>query len=294
MAEVSGYPIGLARLLIWLYPNTSAQAGGFTGTQTTLANGIQSGAFVEDDVKTAGLNYAPVTDLTITGGDRIKATPSWSNVKLTPFDCILSSVESGLNNLIQQSKTNNVNPYAFKYSYNSNKASPRSIGIAVQQRFETKTGFQWFKTRIIPRATASYHPGTMGYRTESDSVLHISPTTGNRSYTGELYSNSNLDFELEQDVTDYYDYDSSDSIYIMGLRFDGTISTINLSYRPLSTVVTLNNTPNEFVIFNSSGSAIPTALASITTGAGAQAQMGTAGTAGDLGIITYSTNYVVS
>jgi len=292
MAPVEGYPIGLARVLLFVYPNTGNQAGVFTGTQRTLSNGSVSAAYVLSNCKTAGLNYSPTTDLQIQGGDRIVSTPSFSNPRLLPFDIVASSVDSVLSTLLNSGATNSTNSYFSKYGYNPNNVIPFAVGVVVEQRFETVTGFQFWKNRIIPKATGSYHPGQATWRAESDSTLHISPTTSPTTYTGQTYDTNGLNFQWDQDRGDYYDLDSNDPIYIIAAR--GPVSTISLPYRPLDTIVATPNTPNEMYFVDTNGSVTLTALGSISTGAGASATLGTALGTASMAVLTYTTNFVAS
>lgn len=289
-----GYAVGEARALWWAYPTTGNQAGGFTGTQRSLSNGTTSGAYVMSNVKSTAFNFAPPTDVQIQGGDRIVAAPMFGNPRMVPFDVITSDIDDALITLVQLSVTNTTNSFITKWGWNPNKATPAPIGLAIQQRYELATGLSYFLTRIIPKAVATMHPGQVAYRAESDTTVHVSPITGTTSYTGQTYGtgSNNLQFQFEQDRADYYDIITSDPIYLVCFKGDGIATTINLPYRPLSTTVTLNASPNELVIFDTTGAATPTALSAITTGANPTATLAAAGTAGNLNILTYTSNYI--
>jgi hypothetical protein len=290
-----GYAVGLARAMFWKYGKTGVLAGVATGTQTTLSTGTTSGAYVMQTIKSSPFAYAQATELQITGGDRILSTPNWSNPRMTAFDVTAADIDSAATTLFNLAAVNTTSSYYTQYGYNDNKATPDVIGCAFQQRFETVTGFSYFKTRIVPRATATYHPGTMAYRAESDTVIRIAPITGTGTYDGQLYAATNLAFQAEQDKVSYYDIDSADPFHIITFCGDGTGTTINLPYRPLSTVVAINVTPNQLVIVNpSTGAATITALSAITTGTGATASLAAAGTSAALNVVTYSTNFIPS
>lgn len=281
-----GFAVGLARAMFWEYVKTGSRLGTATGTQASLTAGTVSGAYVAGYVKTANIVIAPTADVQIQGGDRIVAVPSFGNPRLAPFDIVSSATDSTLSDEITGNVTNEVNSYFTKMGYNPWRSSPRQMGFALQQRFETTDGYSYFLTRIVPKSTVTMKPGGMAFRGEADTVIHVAPIAGTVSYTGQVYGSSGLAFGWQEDTGDYYDLISPDPIHIATYASDGTATTFVLPYTPLSTIITLNATPNEMV---KNGTA--TALSSVVL-ATKTVTLAAAGTSGDLHVVTYTTNFV--
>jgi hypothetical protein len=179
----AAYPYGFARALLWFYDSS----GYFTGTSSTLANGSGAGAYVCSDVKVANLNFAPVTELQIQGGDRIRATPTFGNPRLLPFDIGVSSLDPALIDYINSSTRNTTNTQNMKVGYNPNRASPVNMGCALQARQDHTDGVTRWNTLIIPKAQVLFRRGNLGFRAESDATLHVAPITSTGTYTGMTY-----------------------------------------------------------------------------------------------------------
>jgi hypothetical protein len=284
---VEGFPVGLSRVMIWEYVQSGTYVGMFSGQQATLTAGTASGAFVWDSVVSAACTEIPPTDVQIQGGDKIKVTVSFPGGKLQPFDVAGTSISTTGNDLIGGSTTNTANTEVTITSDNPNRTSPKSLGFASQQMYKTTTGLHYYLTRMVPRATISIRPGPMAFRGESQSIMHVSPIVTQRAYNGQVYGTGGLALNLEADSTDYLDYITPNAFHIMAFRQDavGPTTTFNTTYKPLSTTVTLNATPNPFSIGGT-----PTALASLTLAG--LATLTAAGTTGVYDTLAYETAFV--
>lgn len=282
-----GYPVGNARFLIWEYVQSGTYVGICTGVQPSLTAGAASGAFVWSDVKSSAFAVIPPTDVQIQGGDKIVATVSFNGGKLQPFDVTGSSIDTALDDLVNGSTTNTTNTMVTAFAYNTYRTSPKTLGCASQQLFETSDGLQYFVTRIVPRASMSYRPGGMAFRGESDATIHVNSIVNQKSYNGQTYGTGSLNFGLEADSTDFYDVVTANPIHIMAFKQDavGPTTTFNTTYKPLSTTITLNATPNPFTVGGT-----PTALSSLTLAG--LATLASAGSTGVMDVLTYETNYV--
>lgn len=279
-----GYPYGFQRMLLWFYDSS----GYFTGQQTTLSNGATSGAYVCSDVKTSNLAFAPSVELQIQGGDRIRATPSFGNPKLTAFEVNVSSIDAALSDYITGSTRNSTNSTNLKVGYNPNRAFPANMGVALTQLMAFSDGTTGYNTLLIPKAQLLFRRGTYSFRGESDATIRISPITSTKSYTGQVYASgaTGLSFGWEEDQGDYYELWTSNPIHIQAQRSDGAATTFVTAYRPLSSTITLNASSNEMI-----KNGTPTALSSFSTTT-ATATLAAAGTAADMHVLTYETNFV--
>lgn len=280
-----GYTAGFARMLIWEYVQSGTHIGMCSGVQASLTAGTASGAFVWDDVKGAAVQELAATALQIQGGDKIKATVIFPGGKLQDFDVTGSSIDTAMNDLIGGSTTNTTNTGVTVTSNNPNRTSPKTLGCALQAIFAQDNGTFGFITRVIPRAQITVRPGGLTFRGESDSVMHVSSIKTNRAYNGQVHGTAGLNLGLENDQADYLDYLTVDPFHIMAFRQDGVATTFNTTYKPLSTVITLNATQNPFTVGGT-----PTALTSLTLAG--LATLAAAGSSGVYDTLSYATAFV--
>ena len=285
IGPVRGYPVGNARAFVAEIVQSGTYAGYFSGQQASLTAGTASGVYVMSDVKSSAFSVIAPTDVNIEGGDRIQATASFSGSKLSAFDVTVSSIDTVLVDLIGGSTTNNTNSEAAVMGYNAYRTSPKVMFFASQQMFETSTGFLYFVTRVVPRASLSFRPGSMSFRGASDSMIHVNSIVNQRWYQGQSYGTGGLNLGLEEDSADWLDIFTANPITFVAFKQDAIATTFNTVYKPLSTVVTVNATTNQFAI-----GGVNTALSSITL-AGV-VTLAAAGTTGVMDILTHETNFV--
>lgn len=283
---VRGYPVGNARAMLGEIVPTGTYAGYFSGQQASLTAGTASGAYVWSDVKSSAFAVIPPTDVNIEGGDKIVATVSFNGGKLAPFDVTGSSIDTTLADLVGGSTTSTTNSAVTIFGYNTYRTSPRVMWFASQQMFETSDGFTYFITRIVPRASVSYRPGGMAFRGASDATLHINSIVTQKFYNGQSYGSGGLALNLEQDSTDFVDVVTADPVHFFAFKQDASATTFTTTYKPTSSVVTLNATQNAFAIGGT-----PTALSSISTTTGV-ATLSAAGSSGVMDTLMYPTAFV--
>jgi len=284
---MKGYPVGFARAMCGF---TDAN-GVFIGKAATLTAGSSSGAYVLDNVKTAALSVVAETALQIQGGDRIKGIITFGQPRMQAFDLTVSDLDTDLIALITQSTPNTTNTKRVKYGYNPNRAFPQVMFWALQQRYVLDDGIGTEKviTTYFPRAETMIKRGQYQFRGESDSVIRITPKTVSKSHTGQSFGSgaNNLAFGFEQDKADYYEVATDYPVHLMAYkRPDALTATFNSDYKPVSNVITLNATGNEFI-----AAGVPTALTSFSTTTNA-AVIPAGGAANDVCVLEYETNYV--
>jgi hypothetical protein len=282
---VRGYPVGNARAFVGEFVQSGTYVGTFSGQQLSLTAGTSSGAYVWSDVKSSAFAVIPPTDVQIQGGDKIVATVSFNGGKLAPFDVTGSSIDSALADLVGGSTTNTSNTFSTIFGYNNNRTSPKPMWFASQQMFQTSDGLSYFVTRVVPRAGLSYRPGGMTFRGESDATLHVNSIQTTKSYDGRVFGSSGLNLGWENDTGDFIDIVTANPIHFIAFKQDASDVEFNTIYKPLSTVVTINATPNAFTV----GGTV-TALSSITL-AGV-VTLAAAGSANVMDVLTYETNFV--
>lgn len=288
LTEVIGYPVGLARLMLWEVGQSGAEQGQCLGSQATLANGSASPVLVVNDVETANFQLPEPERLDIKAGDKIVATVTWGGAKLSPFDVTGPAIASAINQIVTDAKPNTTNSLILAMAYNENRGSPKVLGGALQQRYQLKNGGgTYYRTTEIPLFEATYRVGGMTYRGVSNASININPIRTDKAANGQGFGTGagNLDLNLEDDLASFIDWYTPHPFHIMAFRDDGTETEIDTTYKPLNTVITLNATENRLHI-----AGVATALASITT-AGV-ATKSAAGSAGTLNMLCYPTLFV--
>jgi hypothetical protein len=263
--------------------------GGFTGQQSTLANAATSGAYVIDLPRTASYEALAPVNLNIEGGDVIFTTIQFGNSKTNPFDMIISDYDQTLVELLSGSTSNTANTFSTVVSDNPARATPRIVALGLQSRANDKnTGAGFYVTHWFPACAVRIKRKGPAYQAQSDIVISCTPMMANKDIHGRGFGSvaPGLNMTLVGDKTDNYDFVSNNPIHVTSARQDGIITSFTTFYRPLSTVITLNATPNLFTI-----GATPTALSAFNTTTGV-ATLVAAGSAAALDVVSYETAYV--
>lgn len=276
-----GFITGLARALIF-FRDSSGYA---IGQQSSLSNGATSGAYVADDPITAGYNPAPAVNVDVTGGDKIITTVQYGNAKVPPFDLAIAGLDTVLLALITGASINTANSFHTYMADNSNLTSPRTLALALQSRYTLDTGDPYWITTIFPAVQMRLKRGPQAYQAKSDVILSCTPLMATTAHDGRGFGTSGLNLNLEGDKTDHYDLISAHPIHILTFKADAIATTFNSIYKPISTVVTNNATPNQMV-----KNGTPTALSAVTL-AGLNT-LAAAGTAADVHVLTQQSDYV--
>lgn len=281
-----GVSAGLARILIWL----TDSSGRAIGQSSTLANGATGSVYVGDYVIQSPMSPADAQNKEIRGGDNIRGYHQFGNAKQQKIDAVLSDTDTALVSLISGSNVNSsANTGWDIYSTNPNRTFSITGGVAIQQRKQrTSDNVLYWHTAIFPSCFLRIKLGGMEYQGDANTTISITPNFSSYAHTGQTFGTgaNNWNLGLESDKTDSYDIDTPNPIHIVTFKKDGTATTFNTPFKPLSTVVTLGATPNYWIV-----NGAPVALSSITLAGVATVS---AGSAGDVGVLTYETNYVPS
>jgi hypothetical protein len=280
------YPYGFERMICGFFDSTT---GAFIGKASTLANGASSGGYVQNNVKAAGLQPVASSELQIQGGDRIRAVVNFKQTKLASFEVTVSDLDPTLITLINGGAKNTGNSKFTKFHTNPNRITMATMFFALQSPMTDEDGNSYYRTLVIPKARAKFEGGGFSFRDVSDSKITISPMLTTKSYTGESYGVGGLAFGAEENKLDHYYLQSDNPLHFSAARrTDTSALTVTTDYLPLSSVITLNATPNELV-----AAGAPLALTSFSVTTGAEV-IPAGGAAGDIGVLTYETAYVPS
>lgn len=257
-----------------------------TGVQSTLSNGSTSGAYVAKLVRTASFETLAPTNLNVEGGDILYTIVQYGNAKTMPFSLILSNNDRTLVEMISGSQSNTTNAQHTVVSDNPNRSSPRTLWLGLQSRAEdVDSGDQYYVTKFFPACSMRIRRAGPGFQALSDTVINVTPKMVSKALTGQVFGTSGLNMNLQDDKTDNYDYITARPIHAVSFRQDNSATTFNTIYKPISTTITLNNTPNAFFI-----NAVATALSSLTLAG--LATLAAAGTAAIADLLLHETDYV--
>lgn len=261
-----GYSAGFQRMQIWLVDDN----GFATGIDSSLANGSVSGAYLITDPQTAALAYADPTNLDIQGGDKIVATFQFGAAKLSPFTISLANIDPTLIALLTGSKVDNTQNAEYEmFSPNPANADPITVGMALTQKFQPKNtgtdGPDKYHTLIIPRAKVRVSLGQFQFQAEAPVTLNVTPNYTDTAPNGQAFGEdtNELDLGLTDDETDHYSMITAKPVHVATYKGLNTDTDFTLPYKPLSSVVTVTDSPNFMAI-----EGVPTAPSSVTPATG--------------------------
>jgi hypothetical protein len=258
------------------------------GQGATLANGATSGAYVATNAIAARLNPEPPESKKLRGGDKNNvAEIQYAGGKQGMFQVVISDTDSALITMLTGVVVNSALNSGWEfYAENDNMTFSLAGGCAIQQRNELTSGAHYWHTVFYPSCVFRVTLGGAEWRGDAPLTIYVTPLFSLTAHTGQTFGSGAANWAqgLEGDLTDCYHLDTPNPISIVAFRKDGAATTFNLPFRPLSTVVTVNATPNFNVINNT-----PTALTSITLAGVATV---VAATTGDLDILTHETSFV--
>lgn len=261
-------------------------SGYFTGQQSTLSTNVTSGAYVCILPRTASFQALAPVNLDITGGDVIYTTIQFGNSKTQPFDLILEDYDTALVTLISGATTNTTNSQVTYVSDNPARNSPTVLALGLQSRVYDINGVQYYITRWFPACQMRIKRNGPAFQAKSDVVISCTPLMSTTNIEGRSFGSSGLNMGLTQDKADSYDYLSYNPIHVTAYKQNASATTFTNTYRPLSSTVTLNASPNNFYV---GGTA--TALSSISTTTGV-ATLAAAGSSGVTDVLTYETAFI--
>jgi hypothetical protein len=279
-----GFHDGLARVLFWRTDSSNR----CIGQGASLANAATSAAYVAENAIAARLTPSAPEGKKLRGGDKDNvAEIQYGGGKGGTFQVVISDSDSALYamlmNMVINSTLNSVWDF---YAENNNLTFSITGGCAIQQRNELTSGAHYWHTVFYPACQFHGMFGGAEYRGDAPLTITVTPSLSTTAHTGQSFGTGAANWvqNLEGDKTDAYHIDSAHPLHVLAVRKDGSITTANTVFKPISTIVTVNATPNFNVINNT-----PTALASITL---AGVATFAAGTAADLLILTHETDYV--
>lgn len=259
-------------------------AAGTAGT--ALANNGTSHALVIDSINNLTPTGGELTTVTFQGGDRDLGTMQFGSTGLTnlSFVCedIRNDVITGLHGTSIDTTSNSEFEQWSDYTSVSSVVATQ-IGFIFKMKNRSTGETAWF-TRWYPSCQTTVRTTFGGFQAKnvSEFSVAISPSTYHPLGT----ALSAMSMNLPDSMTDSITWFTTNRLHVTTYRSDATEVTFVAGYRPLSATVTNNATPNWFA-----RNGTDQALSSFSTTTGV-ATMAAAGSAGDVNVLIYETNYV--
>ena len=238
-------------------------------------NGIATGTTDPDDVQEGdtlnplmieearAANIQPpqriVADLT--GGNKWLGAVTFGFNTIPEFDLTLSTLDSSLTALAGDSNIDETTNSEFRrFSNNENLSIPPQIGLIMSTIYQSRDagtdGVNKWINYIIPRAQMTATAPAMSYQAPGDTTYRVKPTMAIKEPTGLLFSATAMSLAGNKGMM--YIIVSDKPLGLSTFVGDNSATTTVLPYKPNSTVVTVNATPNEMIL-----NGTPTALSSV-------------------------------
>lgn len=288
-----GYILGFYKALIWRVGPYGISLGG----ADTIANGAVSGAVLVNGPRTAGFTAKDPVDLAINGSDVELDQATFGNAKTGPFDLVAAEHNATLNALISGTNINTTLSSRWNtYGHNPNLSVPRTFGMMLISRYQlVRVGINTedrYHAYIFPRVQLRVKPAGPSFQAEAPPTIRVTPRTTDYTPLGLPYSadGDGLDLGYEDDLGDMYEMDTPNPVSIATWRRNGTATTFDLPFLPVSTVVTAGAAANVATETDGTAAAANLTLSSVNTSTGAVTVSG-AGTAGHYIPVMYETRF---
>lgn len=260
-----GYVFGFDFAQVWRV-GSSCYAMGTETDPENVANGTTTSAYLIRDPQTSGIPQISRENVTITGGNTVQAAHMFGAASIDPFTFEMGKLDAALAALMTGTSVDQTtNAYWSEFGYNEHKATLPRVGIMFSTVFQ-QTGAdcdgatKWLNI-IFPICQASPQWPAVAERTGPPSSFQIQPTFTTKRPNGDAFD-SNLGFDNNKAYV-YGTISEDGPIGITTHVADTSDTTYITGYRPLSTTVTVNNTPN-----HQTKDGVPTAATSVVTTTG--------------------------
>jgi hypothetical protein len=282
-------PLGTPRGLIWKVMS-SGYMGGTVGD--SIANGTLHSAYVLDFIKDAAYSFADAAVAQQTGGGKRILNVVVGDRPAEPFTVTVGDLDDTVVTMATGGAVDTRNSEFRKWSQNPSQTDLPIMGFAIQQMFfdpsRTSGSQKYWLTDVFLSCTVEPKQGARNENNASDSSYRIVPTYTRKDLTGETFSESS-GMQANDGLVDFIQIESDYPIHfaVAKLGTTGANGTFTLPYLPLSSTVTINATPN--AVWKNGA-----AEAALSVGTSTGQVVFAMGTAADVQIIQYETNYVAS
>ena len=202
-----------------------------------------------------------------------------SSIRMSVLDAALLALAEG------STVDTSSNSYWAQFAPNLREIDMPLLGMMISVRLQSRTsgsdGVNKWVNRCYPRIQLAMKEPDADHLSASELEFDITHAMSDTRPSGEDYTAMNL----EDNRTPWYYVSADKPVGVTTYVADGVATTFVTGYRPLSTTVTVNATPNHFCV-----NGTPTALSSIVTTTGL-ATLASAGASGDIDVLMYETGF---
>jgi hypothetical protein len=288
MAQIKkGAIAGFPYAQVWRVDDDGYAQGQLT-TPDSPGTDVTTSAYLLRDVKTAGFSLPANVKIDFTGGDKYLGSFMFGIASVDAFDFTTAYLDANVVALVTDSSVDQTTNADWSV-FGNNEMNPTlpQCGVMLQTNFQSKesgtAGLNYWLNVIIPICQISPKPPQLAFQSEAPTTYTVQPSVATKWPNGDAFD-SNQGFENNECVA-YYIV-TNNPLAITTYNADGIETTFTAGYRPISTVVTVNDTPNHFAV-----NGTPTALSSIVTTTGV-ATMSAAGSSADRNVLMYETQFV--
>lgn len=278
---------GLYRLLLWKVYTDATNVPFMGGTAgEALANDETSHAYVLDGINSLTTTGGDLTLVNFQGGDANLGNMQFGDSGLTGLTFVMDDLQNAVITNVHGSAVDTTsNSFFEQWTAYTNAASSDACGLAfVMEMKDLANAGKKFRTVIFPSCSVVFTRQFGGFQAKNTITGNV--TINPASYHPLGTALSAMSMSIPGNKTDSIELITDYPIHMTCYRSDGTETTFVTGYRPISTVVTVNASPNWFA-----RNGTDQALSSIVTTTGV-ATMAAAGTAGDANVLIYQTEYV--
>lgn len=248
--ETSGDAHGFYRAQIALI----APDGKAYGTAGPNADaGTISGAYIAGYPKNCDMPFPDRTVIDFTGKDTWNGSYMYGITSLGSFSMTLENVDASLIALVSGSTVDQVtNANWTYYAENILAEQVPQVALILTYRFQARGGVNdgadLYLNTIIPRCWIAPKgiSGAPAFQQAGEYQFQVTPTAAARHPHGLPFSAMSLN--LQDNRTPSLHVVTNNPLYLVTMVGDAAATTFTMPYLPVSSTVTLNDTPNEFVV----------------------------------------------
>lgn len=278
-----GSVVGCYSVQAWL-AGSDGYAYGTSGE--SQAQGAESSALLLRYPQSAQVPAPARVVTNLTGGNRWLGQVMFGINEVGSFPLVLEALDAEFHALAGASAMDNTENSRWRqFADNINLPDLPQLGLMIstiwQSREDGSDGVNLYVTYVIPRCQIQPTFPQMAYQAEGPVTYTVSPTMASLKPNGVALTN----MALRDNKTVMYAVVSPNPLAITTYIADGTETTFQLAYKPISSVITAGDTPNQMA-----KNGTTTALSSVNTSTGV-ATLSAAGSAGDKIVVLYETAF---
>lgn len=227
---------------------TKNATGEAIGQVTTLAQDATSHALIVGGIVDTDFNPRDPITVEFRGGDAIRGKMGFGGGDIQPFTINLEELNATAIALLTGANVDNTTNSVWQVAgVNATQSNLTDVGVMLTQRFQSRdsatSGINQYITHILPACDIRPLPGGMSYTAVSTQKFSITPSAASKFPFG-LAFGANQGWQDNE--TDYFWITADNPLALTAYTGDGATASFVTGYRPSSSVVTVNASPNAY------------------------------------------------